>query len=311
MPRYPGRRRSKRVFVEAAVQLLLIEYNRYEPFVAACHRIAPDLSYRIGAVGAELAAEHERIQEVVEDFAARWNLDRVPGMTDHGYADLRKALLRLAPAKGDDLENTSTPESERIQQQIEDFEVRWHLDRIPGMADHTCTNSGIGQQRMEQGSGDDLKGPFTPVGIGTTDYEFPSLSICYRGRNWEWDATFTESFAKYRARIMRNLGVNRARDLPPEVQSQLGDLETSAKEDGIPLSDEPIALPRHVHWLFRRLCPQPDQVRGWEQIAEEERERSGNVAWAEKKDIRSRVNEIALDAGIELPNLPRGRPPRR
>ena len=107
---------------------------------------------------------------------------------------------------------------------------------------------------------------------------------------------------------MRNLGVNRARDLPPEVQSQLGDLETSAKEDGIPLCDEPIALPRHVHWLFRRLCPQPDQVRGWEQIAEEERDRSDGIVAADRKTIKRNVIQIARDVGIELPVLPRGRP---
>ena len=241
--------------VAAIVQLLLTEYNRYEPFIGSCHRIKPDLTPGFDPFGVPLSDEHERIQTLVQDLARRWNLDRVPGVSDNRFAEFRDAVRKM------NLERDGDP-----------------------------------------------KGPFWPLGIGRADYEFPVLTIRLNSCAWDWDATFVESFREFRHRIMRDVGVKRPGNLHMDLQSQLGNLRHDAMEAGIELSDRPTALVHHVRWLFRRLCPQPDHVWGWKQIAEEERDRSDGIVAADRKTIKRNVIQIARDVGIELPVLPRGRP---
>ena len=68
--------------------------------------------------------------------------------------------------------------------------------------------------------------------------------------------------------------------------------------------DQSREAPRHVHWLYLHICPQPDLGRpwGWPRIAEHEH--------INHPAVKRAVERLAEDLEIRLPVLRGGRPPK-
>ena len=186
----------------------------------------------------------------------------------------------------------------------------WNLDRIPDISEGDFMHLRWAVHGLDTRIGNTLCGVFSPLGIGYAAFEVDMPEVKYKHLTWSWDPESDGSLSNFRRRIMNDLSVDRPSDLPEEVSQLVASYAEQAQHLGARLSDLPSSLPKHIHWLFRRLCPQPDQVWGWERIATEERERAEEFVVADTRTISRRVIGIANDTEIKLPVLPRGRPPK-
>lgn len=88
-----------------------------------------------------------------------------------------------------------------------------------------------------------------------------------------------------------------ARRQQDEIRAEL------AQQDFLVIDTEP-ALDRHIHWLYLRICPQPDIGRPWgaDMIAKRED--------PSRRTVRDAIRSLARELGLTLLPLPPGKPRR-
>ena len=283
---FPGGLRGKSGIETEALAHLLGHYDAYEPFLQSCRDARLELESpltspakqqvmeSLGPAAAEKLGERLLIRcverEIIESLAKRWNLDRVSEVQDSLHENFKDGVAHIDDPMGDWVEAEETYE---------------------------CPYAGA----IDDPMGTQDRRPFTFFGGGQlVPWEF---TVSFAGRYWIWSPTSTRSFKDFRRGVMRDLGVERLRSLPPELRERFRELAREASDFRRYLSDTPSALDIHVRWLFLRLCPQPERPLKISEIAEREPQ--------DQRHVDRSVHEVAKRLGIDLPPFRRGRPPNQ
>jgi hypothetical protein len=199
------------------------------------------------------------------------------------------------------------PYREPIEDQIATREAvrllaeRWNLDRVPQVAEFDFEILRYAVDQVDRRFGSFVATPFRPLGPGLGGAVPENPDVSWNGRRWEWSLTSAESLGEFRDRIAQDLDLV-PNDLPAELFDQLRACPDKAHDLGWKLRDLPHGLQAHVHWLFLRLCPQPDQPLGVAAIASRE------TPPPDQRTVRRAVTELARSMRITLPPLRVGRP---
>ena len=179
---------------------------------------------------------------------------------------------------------------------------QWHLDQIPLVREqnYRLLVEGIRNigGRLSLRPGDIVRGPFTTYSAAKFVSEEPEVR--FQGLCWSWRVSSAESLANLRERIRRDLGLASGARLPIDLDVQLRGLLRQAEALHWSVQDVRHELERQVRWLFLRICPQPERPRGFAAIA--------NADDADERTVRRIVQGLAEELGIELPEIPPGRP---
>ena len=96
--RFPGHLRARDATQTIGLALLLRHYDRYAPFVAAaeqCHA-AREACLRLSPA----TAARGTVRDLVHDFAARWNLDRIAALREHDFHAVEQAIAQAGMPVG-------------------------------------------------------------------------------------------------------------------------------------------------------------------------------------------------------------------
>jgi hypothetical protein len=189
-----------------------------------------------------------------------------------------------------------------------DLARRWNLERIPQLRESGYRQLSRAIDRLDTQTGTIVCRVFYPFSIVLARFEPENPAVVYEDRRWEWRLGGQESLAGMRQRIMNDLDLRRASQLPPDVLRQLRVLPGEARKLGWEISDQPSELPKHVRWLFLRLCPHPETPWGYSRIAAAEIGDDKAALFVDKRMVRRTVISLAKAIGVELPPLSPGRP---
>ena len=182
---------------------------------------------------------------------------------------------------------------------LEETARRWNLHLVPEIIDMNYryleeailqTGKRIGKYEVTPFQG------FTTMSFVARD----DVAVEWNGRSWSWLLAGQQSLASLRDLIMRDLGVDRAEDLPADVLRQLRALPEKARRAGWELIDTSYELKRHVRWLFLRLCPQPKEPLSVKEVLELD-------SYADERTLRRTVSKLAKLLQIEMPTHNRTR----
>ena len=178
---------------------------------------------------------------------------------------------------------------------------RWNLDRVAHLAEGDF-------HRLAQAA--DADDPRLAWSVPFGDWVPNDPVVTVGGQRWLWQVGAGESLGAFRARIRCDLRLKDARQLPAELQAALPKLPGQARDAGWVLDDVQSALPRHIGWLFQRLCPQPDRPRSAAQIAEaeslallDEAALDSAIEAPPERQVHRDVRNLARSLAIELPRL--------
>ena len=184
-------------------------------------------------------------------------------------------------------------------QLLEETARRWNLHLVPEIIDmnYWHLEQAILQtgKRIEEYEVKPFQGFTTMSFVPGND-----VSVQWNGRSWAWLLAGQQSLASLRDLIMRDLGVDRAEDLPADVLRQLRALPDKARRAGWELNDTSYELKRHVKWLFLRLCPQPKEPLSVKEVLELD-------SYEDERTLRRTVAKLAKLLQIEMPAHNRAR----
>jgi hypothetical protein len=108
----------------------------------------------------------------------------------------------------------------------------------------------------------------------------------------DWKRDFIKAREKAKEEALEQLG------------EQMDEIDRRHLDRGYIRRDTEPELGCHIHWLYLRICPQPDIGRPWgyRKIAD--------TYVVGKTTVRDAVLALACEMGITLPKLPAGPPPR-
>ena len=180
---------------------------------------------------------------------------------------------------------------------------RWNLDRVPDVAGPMYVDFRGRVRRLDTPIGSLTHRMFSPILALPFEGIPAEPSVTHAGIIWTWAISAGESMRGFRQRVMSAAGFSHPRRMPQPLRAQFDGLATQARALEWLVVDPPTTLDQQIDWLFKRLCPQPDQVMGWAAIRKPDQ--------FDYATVRRTVTGLAFQMGIVLPPLRRGRPRTR